>query len=164
MDQNEELDKIEAETAEKLKTKNRFQDLSEKVITTAKEKDEVEAKYKAETDARTKAEKERDFYKDFSKLSAKYPQATDHQDKILEKVNAGYSTKDATIAVLDDVGMLQPITNSTQSMRPTNVAGGSASTSMSDYGDKNPQDMSQEDRRNALMQAEKEGINIFKIT
>lgn len=162
MDQNE-LDKIQADAEEKLKTKNRFETLSEKVILTSKEKDVAEDKAKAESDRASKAEKERDFYKDFSKISVKYPQANDHQDKILEKVNAGYSMKDATISVLDDAGQLMPITAGTQTIRPSNIAGGSAANSMIDYGDKSPGEMTQDERRNALMQAEKEGINLFRI-
>lgn len=159
----DQLDQIEKEAAEKLQTKNRYEKLSEKVITTAKEKDEVEAKYKAEADARSKAEKERDFYKDFSQISAKQPNASAYQEQILAKVNAGYSTEDATFAVLGKEGKLQPITQDTRSYSGQ-IAGGSASTAMSDSGDKNIQEMSQDERRSALMQAEKEGINLFKVT
>lgn len=155
-----EMDKIEAETEEKLQTKDRFQKLSEKGYQTAKERDEAIAKAKTEADNRIKAEKERDFYKDFSQVSSRYPQAASYQDKILEKVNSGYTTEDATISILAKEGKLQPITADTRSY---NVAGGSASTAMSDTGEKPIKDMSQDERRNALMQAEKEGTNLFRI-
>ncbi len=155
-----DLDKIEGQVENNLKVKNRFEKLSEKVIVTAKEKEEAEGRAKASAEAQAKAEKERDFFKDFSQVSSKYPQATQHQDKILERVNRGYSAKDATLAVLDEVGQLQPITAGTTS---PNIAGGSASTAMSDSGDKRPEDMTRDEMRNQLLQAEKEGVNLLKM-
>lgn len=154
---NLELDNQEEE---KLKANNRFQKLSEKVIITAKEKDQAEAKAKAAEEAQLKAEKERDFFRDFSQMSSKYPQATAFQDKILEKVNNGYSTEDAMFAVLGKEGKLdnQP---ASQPM-PDNIAGGSASTSVRE-GDKEFKDMSQDERRNVLTDLEKEGVNFFKM-
>ncbi len=159
----EELDTIENNAQEKLQVKNRYKDLSEKVITTAKERDDALAQQKADTAARLKAEKELSFYKDFSQVSAQHPQAAAYQDKILEKVNSGYSTEDATLAVLAKEGKLQPISAQTQSYRPDNVAGGSASTAMSDTGDKRPEEMTREELRNALLDAEKGGLNILKF-
>lgn len=156
----EALDHIESNAEEKLKVKNRFEKLSEKVILTAKEKEEVEAKYKAETEARTKAEKERDFFRDFSKLSSQFPNATEYQDKIWEKVNTGYTPEDATLAILAKEGKLQPITAGT--FRPDNVAGGSASNTITDSSEKNPNEMSRDELRNALMEAEKQGVNLFR--
>src|SRR6185295_10830987 len=103
---NEELDKIEKDTEENLKVKNRFEQLSEKVILTSKERDEL-AKAKADLEAQNSSiAKERDFYKDFSVNISKYPNASEYQDKILEKVKAGYSTEDAMVSVLAKEGKL----------------------------------------------------------
>ena len=95
---NLDLDNLEAQADEKLKVKNRFVKLSEKVATTSKERDDALAKAKAEADDRVNVEKERDFYKDFSANVSKYPQASEYQEQILEKVKGGYSTEDAMVA------------------------------------------------------------------
>jgi phage shock protein A len=157
-----DLDRYQQNAEEKLKVKNRFEKLSEKVILTTKEKEEAEARAKAESDARLKVEKERDFYKDFSQVSSKYPHAASYQDKILEKVNSGYSAEDAAISILAKEGKLQPITADT--IAPSfNPAGGSASTAMTDSMDKNPAEMSRDELRKALMEQEKQGVNILKF-
>lgn len=157
-----ELDQIEASSENKLKVKNRFQTLSDKVKTTSQERDlETEARKKVETE-KSRIEKERDFYKDFSQVSSKYPNASAYQDKILEKVNAGYTTEDATLVVLGREGKLQSITADTQPMRPDNIAGGSAVTSVSEGMDKNPNEMTRDELRKALLDQEKQGINLLK--
>lgn len=156
-----DLDKVQEKVENNLQIKNRFATLSEKITLTTKEKEEAIAKIKIEADGRLQAEKERDFFKDFSTVSAKYPQAAEHQDKILERVNRGYSTQDATLAVLNEVGQLQPITAGT--VRIDNPAGGSAATALSDSGNKSESEMTQAERRQALLDMEKEGVNLFKI-
>jgi hypothetical protein len=149
---NLDLDNLEVQAEEKLKVKNRFEKLSEKVILTSKEKDEALAKAKVEAEARLNAEKERDFYKDFSANVSKYPNASEYQDKILEKVRVGYSTEDAMVAVLAKEGKLtsEPI----QPPSPQ-VEGGSASMSMS--GDKSLSDMTAAEKLAALTEADKAG-------
>jgi len=160
MSENEELDLDLDNQDEALKTKNRFQQLSDKVKSTAKEKDDALAKVKTEEENRLKAEKERDFFRDFSKLSSQYPNATAFQDKILEKVNAGYSAEDATLAILAKEGKLQaPIAPSAP--LPDNVAGGSASTAITEQSDKGLGEMTVDEKRDALVKMEKEGINIL---
>lgn len=159
MEDELELD-LSSEEEEKLQAKNRFQKLSEKVKTTAHEKDEALANVKTADEARLKAEKERDFFKGFSQVSSKYPDATAYQDKILEKVNSGYTVEDAALVVLNSEGKLggsvQPIATR------DNIAGGSASTSVSDTGEKDPGHMTREEMRNALLGAEKDGVNLFQ--
>lgn len=154
MDEELNLDELEVQAEEKLKVKNRFEKLSEKVILTSKEKEEAEAKAKAAEDARLNAEKERDFYKDFSVNVSKYPAASEYQDKILEKVRGGYTTEDAMVAVLAKEGKL----NVPPAPAPTfngQVEGGSAPTTIG--GEKTIDTMSAEDKLTALMEAEKTG-------
>lgn len=154
-DLNLDLDNIEAQAEEKLKVKNRFEKLSEKVILTSKEKDEALAKAKAESEARLQAEKERDFYKDFSVNISKYPNASEYQSKILEKVKVGYSTEDAMVAVLAKEGKLtsQPVQ---QPQQPNiQVEGGSAANIGS--GTKELKDMSPAEKLAALGEAESAG-------
>lgn len=158
----ETLDTIEANAEKNLQVKNRFEQLSEKVIVTAKERDDATARFKAEAENRSKAEKERDFYKDFSQVSSQHPSAVAFQEQILEKVNKGYSTEDATLAVLAKEGKLggspQQVT-----FQSSNPAGGSAATAMSDTGGKTLKEMTREEKRNALNDALNDGSNIFQI-
>lgn len=151
-DLNLDLDNIEANAENKIKAKNRFEQLSEKVILTSQEKEKAEALAKTNEERAIKAEKERDFHKDFSANVAKYPNASEFQDKILEKVNAGYSTEDAMVAVLAKEGKLQMPTES----RPAPQAeGGSAPTTME--GPKDIKDMSPEEKFEALKELDKTG-------
>jgi hypothetical protein len=149
-DLNLELDNVESNTEERLKVKNRFEKLSEKVILTSKERDELaEAKKQLEVD-KVSVEKERDFYKDFSVNIAKYPQASAFQDKILEKVKAGYSTEDAMVAVLNKEGkLLPPEPNNPQ------VEGGSAPTTVE--GEKDVNDMNADEKFAKLQELDKTG-------
>ena len=120
---------------------NRFKDLSEKVELTAKERDEANA-------AKLAAEKEVEFYKGFSKL--KYQDAADYQDKIKEKVLAGYDMEDAAISVLAKAGKL----NAPQAQRES-PAGGSASTAMKSADDKPVSEMTTAEKREKLMEWER---------
>lgn len=149
---NLDLDNLESNAEEKLKVKNRFEKLSEKVILTSKERDEATAKAKAEEEARLTAEKERDFYKDFSTSLSKYPTASEFQDKIWEKVKSGYSTEDATVAVLAKEGKLGVET--TPETQPI-VEGGSSPTIVE--GNKTLDTMTTEEKFNALQELDKGG-------
>lgn len=154
MDEELNLDELEVQTEEKLKVKNRFEKLSEKLILTSREKDEALAKATVEAEARASAEKERDFYKDFSANVSKYPHASGFQDKILEKVKGGYSTEDAMVAVLAKEGRLNMSSESVQ--QPTYQAeGGSAPTTFE--GTKSLGDMTPEEKLSALAEADKTG-------
>lgn len=159
----EDLDQIDQNAEQKLQVKNRFQQLSEKVKTEAQGREEAETKFKVEAEGKAQAEKERDFFKNFSQLSSKYPSATSYQDQILAKVNSGYDVEDATLAILAKEGKLgvtnMPITES----RPDNITGGSASTIINETGDKRPEEMSTDEKRNALLQMEKEGVNLLRL-
>lgn len=147
------LDNIEVQVEEKLKVKNRFEQLSEKVILTSREKDEALAKAQTEADARQSVEKERDFYKDFSTHASNYPGATEYQNQIWDKVKSGYSTEDAMVSVLNKEGKL---TASSPEARPTIQAeGGSAPTSFE--GEKTLDNMSVADKLAALQEVDKSG-------
>ena len=137
------------------KTELRIKNLSSKVRDTATERDEARAeaeKLKAEAET---AQKERDFFKGFSEVSSKYPGASEYQDAILEKVNAGYSTEDATVSVLNANGKLMPQT--VEAPQPITAGGGSSATVLLDSGSKSVSEMSQAERREALMNPDIQG-------
>lgn len=151
-DLNLDFDNIEAQTEQKLKVKNRFQELSEKVKLTSQERDEL-AKVKTELEAKNSGlSKEVEFYKDFSINVPKYPAASEYQDKILEKVRGGYSTEDAIVSVLNKEGKLNP---SEVRQQQQIVAGGSAPTTME--GTKSLRDMTAAEKLAALGEAEASG-------
>ncbi len=154
MEDELDLDAIEANAEEKLKAKNRFQQLSEKVILTSKEKEEALAKVQSESEARVNAEKERDFYKEFSANVSKYPAASEYQDKILEKVKGGYTPEDAMVAVLAKEGKLN-MSSAPIQQSSGQIEGGSALTTME--GNKSLEEMKLEDKLSALTELDKTG-------
>jgi hypothetical protein len=121
------------------RSEERIKQLSDKVELTSKERDEL--KTLNETTAR-----ERDFYKGFSEVVGTHTAAKDHQEEIKEKVLKGYSVQDATFAVLGAAGKLG---GSPQVATPQ-VAGGSASTTITQNVDKPIAEMSQVERRAQL--------------
>ena len=147
---DETVEQVTAQAEEVLTTEptsrgvERNQILSEEVKQAAEERD-------AEKGKRETAEKELEFYKGFSKLSSKYPNASDYEDKIREKVLKGYDMEDAAIAVLNKSGKLMP-----QKVEREVVAGGSATTNPS-QGSKGVKDMNQAERLQALREAEIRG-------
>lgn len=150
----DELDQIESSAENKLKVKNRFQNLSEKVRIEAQEKEKAQAELKAKAEEADKARKEAEFYRTFSQLSAKYPKAAQFQDQILERVNKGYDQEEAVLAVLAKEGSLEtqaPI------QQPTERAeGGSAMTQMFE-GDKTPDQLNSNEKLERLLELEKSG-------
>lgn len=148
------LDELQDNVEQKLKVKNRFEQLSEKVIVTSKERDDAKSIADAEKQARLNVEKERDFYKSFSQISSKHPEAANYQDQILERVNKGYDPEEAALAVLAKEGKLgsAPTEIHTPSIQ---VEGGSAITTLE--GNKSVHEMSTDDKLAALMQADKTG-------
>lgn len=154
MDDELNLDLDETNQEDITRKDSRIKSLSEKVKTTSKERDDLVTAKEEEAKLRANAEKERDFFKGFNQVSTKYPGANEYQDKILEKVNAGYDVEDATISILAKEGKYTP----TQAQADTgNVAGGSATTNMTGGDSKAPQEMSQDERRAALLDMERKG-------
>lgn len=101
-----------------------------------------EALKQAEEEAR-KAKEERDiavFENSFNQVSATYPLAKDFKDKIQEKVKAGYSVDDATIAVLQKEGKLMTQEQINKQNNAGDDLGGSAATGNlnANKGDKEP--------------------------
>lgn len=133
----------------------RIQSLSSKVAEASKERDDATAKAAAEADRASSLEKERDFYASFSQNVTKYPAASEYQDKIKEKVLAGYSQEDAIVSVLNAEGKFSPTAPAPAAPAP--AAGGSAPIALPTEGSKSPAEMSRDERRNALMEAEKRG-------
>lgn len=131
------------------KTEERITKLSSKVKLTAEERD-------AEKNRADTAEKERDFFKGFTNVTTKYTNAHEYQDKIWEKVQVGYTVEDATVSVLNAEGKLVP-TPVAPPPPPPPAAGGSASVTLPDGGAKSPGQMTQAERRSALIDAEKRG-------
>ena len=151
---DEELD-LELEEQENVnKVEKRIKSLSEKVKLTSEERDELKGLNDNLTDEKHSLSKERDFYKGFNQVSAKYPGANEYQDKILEKVNAGYDVEDAAISILAKEGKFSPTQPKVEEEK---AAGGSASTAMKGGEDKTPEKMSQDERRAALLDFEAKG-------
>ncbi len=121
------------------RSQERIKELSDKVELTAKDRDELKALNETTT-------RERDFYKGYADIVGTQPAAKDHQEEIKEKVLKGYSVQDATFAVLGAAGKLgQPAAAPTPQ-----VAGGSASTTITDVSKKSPSEMTQAEKRAQL--------------
>ena len=152
---DEELDLELDENQENInKVEKRIKSLSEKVKLTSEERDELKGLNDSLTAEKHSLSKERDFYKGFNQVSAKYPGANEYQDKILEKVNQGYEVEDATVAILNREGKLSPVV---PIVGKETAAGGSAATAMKGEGGKTPEEMSQAEREAALRDFEAKG-------
>lgn len=140
------------------RAEQRIQELSGKVESTAKERDE-QAKLAQEATTKTlAAEKDRDFFKGFSDVVAEHPAAREYQADILAKVQAGYSVKDATTVILNDAGKLAPPAAPPPPVVEREMAaGGSAAVGITAPGGKSVADMSRDEKRAALIEAEQRG-------
>lgn len=150
----DELDQIETSADNKLKVKNRFQQLSDKVKIEAQEKEKAQAEAKTNAERVATLEKEASFLKTFSQLSSKHPEAANYQDQILERVNKGYDPEEATLAVLAKEGKLAPQAPPPQ--RTESAEGGSAVTNVS-VGEKSLSEMTMGDKLSQLQELEKSG-------
>lgn len=161
MNDEEDLD-LTTELEPDKRNDKRYKDLADKVKTTAEERDQIaEEKAKAEAEAQA-AKKEAEFYKGFNTVASKYEGANEYQDKILEKVNAGYDIEDATVAVLNKEGKFNP-ERSEPSVSPQSPAGGSATTTMTSGDEKPINEMSRDEKREALEQIERESGGVSQI-
>lgn len=148
-----ELDELDLTIEEDRNTK-RFNDLSNKVKETAKERDEAKALLEQERLEKQNLAKEKDFYASFSDSISEFPDAAAFKDKIKEKAMTGYSTKDATIAVLHAEGKLNTTAPKVDRESP---AGGSAANQITGAPSKAINEMTRDEKRAALMEREKEG-------
>lgn len=121
---------------------NRFKDLSEKVETTAKERDEATA-------AKAAAEKELEFYKGFGKVANKFEGADSYEDKIKEKFLSGTDLEEATVTTLYKAGKL----GNAPRQSP---AGGSASTAIQSGDEKPTSEMTTAEKREKLVAYDRE--------
>lgn len=120
------------------RAEDRINQLSDKVKTTATERDAATAKA-------DEAERRAAFAEGFVDIVTTQPAAKDHKDEIREKVLKGYSVQDATFAVLGAAGKLGNAPISTPQ-----VAGGSAATSMPQGAQKEVKDMTLAEKRAQL--------------
>lgn len=162
-DLNFDLDKIEVQTEEKLKVKNRFEKLSEKVILSNKELEAERLKLKAKEDEALTLSRERDFYKQFAATSGKYPNASQYQDKIWEKVKSGYDVEDAVVTILNKEGKLTNAgtqgnsgSSGSQSYQHKGEVVGGSSSNFSE-GEKPVERMSRDEMLKALLEEERKG-------
>jgi hypothetical protein len=151
----DELDKIINDSDGKVPVE-RVNELSAKVRDASKQRDDALEKAKANELEAANAGKERDFYKDFSKVSATYGNASEYEEDIKTKVLSGYSVEDATVSVLAKNGKL----NMTPVRDNTN-AGGSATNPPNKGGEKTVGEMSMSEKRQALIDAESRGEFTF---
>lgn len=149
-----DLEQLDTEIEGENRTEKRIKDLSEKVRLAAEERDE-QKRLKSESDAKiADLEKERDFLTSFTEVSGKYPEASSYRDRIKEKVLKGYSVEDATVSTLAGEGKFnQPKTP----VKVDNVAGGSAINQPITGGEKPIAEMSRDEKRAKLLEAEQRG-------
>lgn len=147
---------LDIESEDINKTQERIKNLSSKVKTTAQERDMALEREKEAMSKAQLAEKERDFYAGFADIYPKYNAAPQYKEQIKEKVMAGYSVEDATVAVLNKEGKLTSAPPAPPPPPPP-AAGGSASTVLPDGGTKPLTELSRDEKRNALLEAEKRG-------
>lgn len=142
-----ELDLGEQDAEKNGRIRGRINKLAtEKAEALKKAEENAQAKALAEAKAQA-AEKELGFYKGFNQVTSKYQGAGEFQDKIREKVFAGYDVEDATVAVLAKEGKLQ--TPTAPAPQKETVAGGSA-TNQPPQAEKGVGDMSQAERKAKL--------------
>ena len=150
-----DLEQLDSDIDKDNKVEKRIKDLSEKVRFTSEERDE-QKKLLGERDKKI-AELERDnaFNSGFVDILSAHSSAKDHKDEIREKVLKGYSVEDATLAVLGKAGKLgQP---QTPPSKPDNPAGGSAVTQPITGTQKSVNELSREEKRQQLLEAEARG-------
>lgn len=153
MDDELNLDLDENNQGEIINRKDKkIKSLSEKYEISEKEKADL-AKAKEEADAKAlAAQKDADFFKGFNQISTKYAGSSEYQDKIREKVALGLDIEDATKLIMVNEGKYTPPAPERES-----PIGGSASTGIADIGEKNPKDMTQDERRSILKDLEAKG-------
>ena len=146
-----DLEKLDEDIEKDSKVEKRIKDLSEKVRLTSEERDEKDRLFKEQGIKTLELQGERDFFAGFADVVTTHPAAKDHKDEILAKVKNGYSIEDATFAVLGKAGKLgqpkQPVEN---------PAGGSAVTH-TPSGEKPLSELSRDEKRAKLIEAEQRG-------
>lgn len=150
-----ELDLETPDQREINREKSRNKGLSEKVIATAKERDEANAKAQQLETEKAAALKDAEFYKNFSTASSKYPGANEYQDKIREKAALGLDVEEATMLVMAKEGKY--VVPPPMPVPKQSPAGGSAVVNLKNGDQKPVSEMTQDERRAQLMEAERRG-------
>lgn len=133
----------------------RIKSLNDKVRVTAEDRDEKDRLLKEKLSENENLVKERDFLNSFGDQIGKHPEAAQFKDQIKERVLKGYSIEDATSAVLVAEGKYNPPQGPPPSIE--NIAGGSAPTLHQAGGEKSVSQLSREEKRAKLMEAEQRG-------
>jgi len=149
-----DLDKLDGEIDRENKVEKRIKDLSEKVKLTAEDRDEKQRLYEEQRVENETLRKERDFLNSFGDQVAKFSEAANFRDQIKERVLKGYTVEDATAAVLVAQGKyVAPTVPPQPTITPEAYAGGSSAT-LQASGDKPLSEMTREEKRAMLLQAE----------
>ncbi len=142
---------LDATLAQPNEAEKRIKQLSDKVGLSAKENEELKKLNEENTAKIATLERENAFNSGFADTVATTPQAKEFKEDIKTKVLSGYSLEDATYAVLGKAGKLN------QAKEIESPAGGSATTTVTQPGNKSVKEMTPEERRTALEEAEKKG-------
>lgn len=149
-----DLEGLDKDIEAKNRTEKRIKDLSEKVRLTSEERDEKDKLLAQERAEKEALQKERDFLNSFGDSLSKHPNAAQFKDEIKDKVLKGYSVEDATISTLAAKGQY----SAPREVKIENVAGGSASVNQPiTDAQKQVGQMSRDEKREALLEAEKRG-------
>lgn len=145
-----ELDLGEQDAEKNGRIRNRINKLATERANALK-KSEEDTKARTIAEAKTSAiEKDLGFYKGFNQVTSKYQGAGEYQDKIREKVLAGYDVEDATVAVLAKEGKLQA---PAQAVQIKETAAGGSATNTVPQAEKSVAEMSQAERKAKLAEA-----------
>lgn len=155
MAENLDLENLEEQIEKENKVEKRIKDLSEKVRLTSEERDEQKRILEERENRIKELERENSFNSGYADMLSTHPAAKDHKDDIKAKVLSGYSIEDATFAVLGKAGKIgqpepKPIVHE-------NPAGGSAVNAFPSSGEKTLSQLSREEKRQKLIEAEQRG-------
>ena len=151
--ENNQPEPEQPEIGENNRSEQRIKDLSNKYAEADKLREQAEKE-------RQTALKEVEFYKGFTPLTSKYQGAGELQDKIKEKVMAGYDVEDATVAVLMREGKFQQ--GQQEQPRKESPIGGSAPTTLRN-SEKELGEMNLSEKREALARLEQESGGISNL-
>ena len=151
-----DLEQLDDEIEKDNKVEKRIKDLSEKVRLTSEERDEKNRLLSERDQKIAELERENSFNSGFADVLASHPVAKDHKDDIRAKVLSGYSVEDATFAVLGKAGKLGQQAPPPPP-KPENPAGGSAVTQPITGEEKKLNELTREEKRAKLLEAETRG-------
>lgn len=140
-------------SSEPSEAQKRITQLSDKVRITSEEREVQKALVTERDKTIADLQKENTFNSGFADILGQHPAAKDHKDEIKAKVLSGYSPEDAAYAVLGKAGKL----GAAKPQEIASPAGGSASFNPPQGGSKKLEEMTREEKRAAILQAEREG-------